>query len=265
MDQQNIIDEAPRFNFLSLITRTISGLGGGIAGTIVLLMVYMLSSSVLQPVLQQTEEGTDVTPFFTVVIMAMVFVSLLAANIFAPMFISFTQGERYRKTATSLFQIFIINIVIFIILVPIYLFSASTGVELISFVAGLQMALAVLGSALIFEVISNYKYALLGIYSIIFAVLGVIVFSGIIYQITGSALVLLFLALPLLWGGIGFTFGLVGMIYSWIVSTWGVDYLATTQEYSKDYGVQEDENEVEVVEPEPEDTEGVDFLRKDGQ
>jgi len=262
MEQQDTMDASPRFTFLSLITRTISGLGGGIAGTIILLIIYMLSSSILRPVLTQAEEGVDVTPLFTVVIMVMVFVSLLAANIFAPLFISFTQGDRYKRTATALFQIFIINIVVFVMLVPVYLFSAGSGLEFMSFVAGLQMSLAVIGSAMVFEVISNYKYVLLGIYSIIFAVLAAVVFSGILYQATGSALVLLFLALPLLWGGIGFIFGIVGMIYSWIVSTWGVDYLAANQEYSKDYGVQENENEVEIVEPTPEDTEGVDFLRK---
>lgn len=265
MDQQNTVDSAPKFTFLSLITRTIAGLGGGIAGTIILLIIYMLSSSVLQQALSQAEEGTDVTPLFTIVIMAMVFVSLLASNIFAPLFISFTQGESYKRITTALFQIFIINVVIFMILVPVYLFSTNIGLEFLSFAAGLQMALAVLGSALIFEIISNFKYALLGVYSIIFALLTSIIFSAILFQTTGSALVLLFLALPLLWGGIGFVFGLVGMIYSWIVSTWGVDFLATTQEYSKDYGTQEDENEVEIVEPEPEDTEGVDFLRKDDQ
>jgi len=262
MDQQDTTDASPRFTFLSLITRTISGLGGGIAGTIILLIIYMISSSILQPVLTQAKEGTDVTPLFTIVIMAMVFVALLAANIFAPLFISFTQGDKYKSTTTALFQIFIINVVVFMMLVPVYLFSANAGLEFMSFVAGVQMALAVIGSALVFEVISNYKYVLLGIYSIIFAVLAAIVFSGILYQATGSALVLLFLALPLLWGGIGFTFGIVGMIYSWIVSTWGVDYLAANQEYSRDYGVQEDETEVEIVEPTPEDTEGVDFLRK---
>lgn len=265
MDQQNIVDSAPKFTFLSLVTRTIAGLGGGIAGTIVLLIIYMLSSSILQQALLQAEEGTDVTPLFTIVIMAMVFVSLLVANISAPLFIAFTQGDRYRRTTTALFQIFIVNVVIFMLLVPIYLFSTNIGLEFTSSVAGLQMALAVLGSALIFEIISNYKYALLGVYSTIFAVLIAIVFSAILYQTTGSSLILLFLALPLLWGGVGFMFGIVGMFYSWIVSTWGVDYLATTQEYSKDYGVQEAEDMVEIVEPEPEDSEGSDFLRKDDQ
>ncbi|MCD6109785.1 hypothetical protein J7J83_03445 [bacterium] len=265
MDQQNTVDSAPKFTFLSLITRTIAGLGGGIAGTIVLLIIYMLSSSILQQALVQSGEEADVTSLFTVVIMAMVFVSLLVSNIFSPLFISFTQGERYKKVTTSLFQIFVLNIVIFVLLVPIYLFSTNIGIGFVSFTAGLQMALSVLASALVFEIISNYRYALLGVYSVIFAVLLAIVFSSIIYQTTGSVLALLFLALPLLWGGIGFMFGLVGMIYAWVVSVWGVDYLATTQEYAKDYGVHETTDEVEVVAPEPKDTEGVDFLRKDDQ
>lgn len=263
METRNAENKATKFTFLALITRTIAGLGGGVAGTIILLVIYMISSSVLQQALTQAEEGTDVTPLFTIVIMAMVFVSLLASNIFAPLFISFTQGDSYKRITTALFQIFIVNVVIFMILVPIYLFSTNIGLEFISFAAGLQMALAVLGSALIFEIISNYKYALLGVYSTIFAVLVAVIFSAVLFQTTGSALILLFLALPLLWGGVGFMFGLVGMIYSWVVSTWGVDYLATTQEYSKDYGKQEADDEIEIKEPEPEDTEGVDFLRKD--
>lgn len=263
MDQQNTADNAPKFTFLSLITRTLAGLGGGIAGTIILLVFWMLSSSVLQPVLNQTEEAVDVSSVFTIVVMVMVFISLLAANILSPLFISFTQGEKYKRVTTSLFQIFIMNVVIFMLLVPIYLFSTNIGLEFLSFAGGLQMALAVMASSLVFEIIANFKYSLLGVYSTIFAVLGATVFGALLYQTTGSALVLIFLALPLLWGGVGFTYGLVGMIYSWIVSTWGVDYLATTQEYSQDYGKQEEEDMVEVTEPEPEDTEGVDFLRKD--
>jgi len=262
MDQRN----TQKFTFLSLLTRTLAGVGGGIVGTVILLIIYMLSSSILQQVfMQQGEEAVDISPLFTIVIMAMVFVSLLASNIFSPLFISFTQGERYKRVTTSLFQIFIVNVVIFVILIPSYLFSTNVGTGSVFFTAGLQMALSVLASALIFEIISNYKYALLGLYSTIFAVLTAIVFSSMIYQTTGSTLVLLFLALPLLWGGVGFMFGIVGMIYEWIVSVWGVDYLATTQEYSKDYGVQPSADEVNMVDVEPKDTEGASFLRKDDQ
>ena len=90
-----------------------------------------------------------------------------------------------------------------------------------------------------------------------------IVLNIILFQATGTATILLFVALPILWGGVGFLYGILAMLYQWVVNTWGTDYLATTQEYSKDYGIPEEEIETVVDEPQPEDTEGVDFLRKD--
>jgi hypothetical protein len=88
----------------------------------------------------------------------------------------------------------------------------------------------------------------------------------LLFQATGTALVLLFVTLPILWGGVGFVHGILIMFYQWIVSTWGTDYLATTQEYSKDYGITEEEvEEQEEVEKEEEPTDeaGTDFLKKD--
>ncbi len=257
------INEQSKFTFLQLITRTIAAFGGGVAGTIVLLIVYLLTSSILVPVLSAAEDSLSVNPLFIFALMGMVFASTLVSNLLAPLFISFTQKGRYARVTTSMFQIFISNVVVFVILIPIYLFATSISTEFTSFAAGLHIAFSVLASAMIFEIISNYKYALLGVYSTIFAVLAGIVFNIILFQATGTATVLLFVALPILWGGVGFLYGIFTMLYQWIVNTWGTDYLATTQEYSKDYGVAEEAVETVVDESEPEDTEGVDFLRKD--
>jgi MFS family permease len=253
--------QPPKMTFLSLITRTAAGLGGGIAGTFILLIIYILSVSVIAPVLTPSENGAEVSPLFIFVLMGMIFASTLAANIFAPLFISFTERERYKRVTTSLFQIFIINVVVFLILVPVYLFSQGFSLEFISYAAGLHIAFSVLASALVFEILSEYKYAILGVYSTIFAVLAGISLNIMLYQATGTATILLFIALPVLWGGIGFVHGIILMLYNWIVSTWGTDYLATTQEYSKDYGIREDEQDI-YVEDKPEDTEGVEFLKK---
>lgn len=262
--QQNTeISEQEKFTFLQLITRTIAAFGGGVAGTIVLLIIYLLASSVLMPVLSASEDSLDANPLFIFVLMGMVFASTLAANLLAPLFISFTQKGRYARVTTSMFQIFISNVVIFVIMIAIYLFATGISTDFTSFAAGLHIAFSVLASAMIFEIISNYKYALLGVYSTIFAVLAGIVFNIILFQATGTATILLFVALPVLWGGIGFLYGIFTMLYQWVVNTWGTDYLATTQEYSKDYGIPEEPVETIVDEPEPEDTEGVDFLRKD--
>jgi hypothetical protein len=268
MEQMEEQKQMTQFTFLNLITRTLTGLGGGILGTAVLLVIYILTVSIVAPVLAPAggEDTGMLSPLFIFILMGMIFASTLAANLIAPLLISFTARDKYQRITTSLFQIFIVNIVVFLILIPIYLFATSLGLEFIGYAAGLQIVFSVLASALIFEIIANYKYALLGVYSTIFAVLIAIAFNITLFQATGNATILLFFALPLLWGGVGFTFGLVGLIYQWIVNTWGTDYLATFQEYSKDYGVTEAEEiaeEEKRMEEEPPavDTEGVDFLR----
>lgn len=258
--EQTQAQQESEYTFLSLITRTIAGLGGGIAGTLLLLIIYILSVSIIAPVLAPAEGGSEVSPIFIFVLMGMIFVSTLASNILAPLFISFTQKDKYSRITTTLFQIFILNVVIFIILVPVYLITANISLEFTSVAVGLHIAFGVLATALVFEIIGNYKYALLGVYSTIVAVLVAIVFNILLYQTTGTATVLLFIALPVFWGGVGFVHGIVVMLYQWVVKTWGTDYLATTQEYSKDYGKAEEVIETIVTE-EPKDEEGVDFLR----
>jgi MFS family permease len=257
------IVEQSRFTFLALITRTIAAFSGGVAGTLALLFIYLLSSSILVPVFSNVEETVQINPLFVFVLMGMIFASTLVANLLSPLFISFTQKDKYKRTTTSLFQIFIMNIVIFVILSPVYLFSSGVGAEFMSYAAGLQIAFSVLASAMIFEIISNYRYAILGVYSTIFAILSGIAFNIMIYQVTGTATILLFVALPVLWGGAGFVHGLVIMIYQWVVATWGTDFLSTAQEYSKDYGITEEEVPQVVDLPAPKDEEGVDFLRKE--
>jgi len=254
--------EAPRMTFLALITRTISALAGGIAGTLVLLIIYIVSGTTVAPVLMPQSEVTEVSPLFIFVLMAMIFASTLISNLVAPLLISFTQRDKYKRITTTLFQVFIINVVIFLILTPLYFFSSQISYQFTSYAAGLEIAFGVLASALILEIISNYKYALLGVYSVIFAIVAGLALNILVYQFTGNATILLFIALPVLWGAVGFTYGIFIMLYHWIVETWGTDYLATTQEYSKDYGVEEQEIETMVDIAPPDDKEGVDFLRK---
>lgn len=267
MEQMEPEKQMTQFTFLNLITRTLTGIVGGIIGTAVLLVIYILTVSIVAPVLVPAGDSeTTLSPLFIFILMGMIFASTLAANLISPLLISFTARDKYQRITTSLFQIFIVNIVIFLVLVPVYLFSVGIGLEFIGYAAGLQIVFSVLASALIFEIIANYKYALLGVYSTIFAVLGAIALNIMMFQATGNATILLFIALPLLWGGVGFMFGLVGLIYQWVVNTWGTDYLATFQEYSKDYGITEAEEIAEeekrmAEEPPAVDTEGVSFLR----
>jgi len=264
IEEQIAVYEIPKFSFLSLITRSIAGFGGGIAGTLVLLIIWMLSNSILAPVMAPADEVITLDPLFIFVLMGMIFISTLVANIVGPLLISFTQKERYQRITTALFQIFIINIIVFLITIPVYLFSSGFGMQFLSYAAGLQITFSILASALVFEIVSNFKYALVGVYGTIIAILTGIAVNIMFYQVTGSATILLFVALPLLWGGIGFTSGIVTMLYNWMVGVWGNDFLATSTSFAKDYGIAEEDIPVEVDIEKPKDTEGVDFLRNDG-
>ena len=85
------------YTFLSLITRTVGGLGGGIAGTLILLIIYILSVSIIGPVLNPVEGTGEISPVFIFVLMGMLFASTLAANLLSPLFISFTQKDKYSR------------------------------------------------------------------------------------------------------------------------------------------------------------------------
>jgi len=113
-------------------------------------------------------------------------------------------------------------------------------------------------SALILEIISNYRYALLGVYGVTFSTL---ISAGILFglmNITTEPAILLFAALPVVWGSIGFTYSIVTMLYGWFARVYDKDFLATDTLYGRDYGNDEEDEEEE---PRAQDEQGADFLR----
>jgi hypothetical protein len=277
MDQQGQMPMQPqpeqeygprKMSFFTLVLKTFAGLAGGIAGTGVLLLIFLLTSSILQPVLSPAEtQAQEISPLFIFILMAMIFATSLVSSLVAPLLISYTERERYTRVATALSQIFIINIVIFAFVAPIYLTTSTTRLELTAYAAGLQVILSAISGSLIMELIHDYRYSLISVYT---TVLGVLVATGISFFLytglggTGATL-LLFVVLPIIWTMIGFFQGALAMFYYWLYQNYGVDFLATSTSYGADYGVaeeSEEEQEEEQREEEKEDTEGGNFLRQ---
>ena len=156
-------------------------------------------------------------------------------------------------------QVFILNMVIFAFVMPIYLTTSTTRMELTAFAAGLQIILSATASALIMELIHDFKYSLLAVYNTILAILIAVGINFMLYYISGNATVLLFAAIPIIWALIGFCQSVFTMIYYWIFQTWGSDFLAATASFGTDYGIQDqtEEEEEEAMGP---DVEGADFL-----
>ena len=249
-----------KMSFFTLVLKVLLGFITGIIGSMLLLLIFLGASSILRPVLTPAEATVnEISPLFIIIVMAMIFITSMVTSTLAPYFFSYTERDHYLKVTTPIYQIFIFNLVIFAFVSPIYLSTSLDRLELAAYAAGLHIVLSALSSSLIFEIMNDVKYSLLGVYS---SVLGVLVSTAVnlfIYRLFLTPTVLLFVALPITWTAIGFFQGALPIFYNWYVATWGGnDFLLTTNSYGQEYGEQE-----EVVEEQlPEDKDGSDFLKK---
>ena len=250
---------------LNVFLRALGGLGGGVIGTGIILAIAFLGASVLSSALGESIDGT-VHPLFVFVFIAMIFLGSTAANLLGPLFIGLTDRDKYSRLNTTLYQVFIANLVILIVTAPVYMIVSSLKVESIASVAALQVVVSAFVSALILEVIADYRYALLGVYS---TALSVLVSAGVFFFFysvsSGQPIILLFLALPTIWLSIGLFSGLLGLVYGWIYKMYGVDFLSSAIKYGGDQKWTSDEEDAEMEESreKAKDDAGAKFL--DGQ
>ncbi len=222
---------------LTVLLRTFGGLGGGIVGTGLIIVIAFLGAGILSSAFGVSGEGVEVHPLFVFVFLAMMFVGSCAANVLGPLFIGLTDREKYTHLASSLYQIFIANIVILIVVAPVYMVVASLKPELIGGVAALQVVASAFASAMILEIVASYRYALLGVYA---TALSVLVSSGVYFFFYGvsaagtTPIILLFVALPVMWTSIALFSGLLEWVYAWFYKVYGVDFLSSVMKYGAD-------------------------------
>ena len=255
-----------RLNFLTLVLKTFAGLAGGIAGTGIMLLIFLGTSSILQPILgplagAEAAAG-EASPLFIVVLMSMVFATSIVSSMVSTLLIAYTERDRYTKIATAMSQVFIINMVIFAFVLPIYLTTSVARLELTAFAAFIQVILSTTASALILELIHDHRYALLAVYTTILAILVATGVNYFLYYITGTATIMFFAALPIYWATIGFSQSALTMIYYWIYETWGSDFLASSTTFGADYGVPDTSEEEEEEEMQKPDSEGANFFKQ---
>lgn len=250
-------------SLFTLFAKTFLGISGGIFGSLVLLIVFLSASSVLQPVLSPADTTSEsINPIFIVILMAMIFATTLITSMLTPWLLSYTERLRYPRIVTAIYQIFIINLIIFAFTAPIYLTTSTASVEFTAYAAGLQIILVSTASALIMEILNDDRYPLMAVYTTIIGILIATATNLFIYQLFQSPTVLLFTALPITWGSIGFFQASLAMVYYWYYINWGNDFLATTTSYGVEYaGVQEEVAEAEAEDQLPEDKTGGDFLK----
>lgn len=258
----NIAQESgpPSISFGTFLLKILAGAAGGIGGSLILLVIFVLASSVLTPITTYKEGGVEqVSPIFTFILMMMVFLASTVGNIVSTWLMALTEREKYARVQSAIYQVFIISMIIFLLMVPVYFITATTELGITAYAVALHIIISAQVSALILEIVSNYRYSLVGLYGITFSVL---ISAGIMFGLAGvinNPSILLFAALPIVWGSIAIVQSIFTMIYGWMARTYDKDFLSTQTVYGSDYG-KEVESEEEQA-PKAKDEEGADFLR----
>lgn len=247
-----------RISFPTFLLKIVAGLAGGGVGSLILMGIFFLTSSVLSPI--TGDNSGYVSPIFIFILTMMVFLSSTVSNIVATWLLALTEREKYQRNASALYQIFILSLIILLLMVPVYFLTATQSVEIIPYAVGLHIIIAAQLSAIILEVVSNYRHALVGVYGITFSIL---ISAGAMLGLSNlidSAPILLFIALPIVWVSIALAGSLTTIIYGFIARTYDKDFLSTQTLYGADYG--KEVEEVQTDEPQKaHDEAGADFLR----
>lgn len=246
----------PKISFPRFLLKLIAATAGGVAGTLILLLIFILASSAMPSITSFNVENY-ISPIFVFILLAMIFLASTIGNILSAFLLSLTEREKYKRTSSAIYQIFIISVIIFLLMAPIYFITYSVNYENIAYSVALHLVISAQVSALILEIVSNYKYALVGVYGTTFSILAS---TAILFGLSGiiqNPAILLFAALPIIWFSTAFMQSIVTMVYAWIAQIYDKDFLSTQALYGADYGNEVEEKPI----PKAKDEVGADFLR----
>ncbi len=245
-----------RVSFPVLLLKVLAGVFGGAVGSLVLLFIFVISSSVLSPFMSG-EEMEFISPVFVFLLLVMVFLASTGGNILSSFFFTLTERDKYHRVATAIYQIFIVSVMIFLLMVPVYFIAANISSSSVIYAIALHFVITAQVSALVLEIVSNHKYSLLGVYTTTFSIIVSAAVMFLLYGVVQSATTLLFAALPVVWGIFGLVYSVVYMLYGWIVDAYDQDFLSIKAKFGDDYG----QKVVTKIVHKAKDEVGSDFLR----
>jgi len=221
----------------TVVFKSLTGLGVGVSGMILVLIFTLIALFISKSGMQG--------PFmaFTAIVMGLI-VSLIT-NSLSVLALSMVDRGKYPPMRPLLRHITSLNIVIFLFLAPIYALASMRDIQTVYLVFSLQLALSAQASAFVLELSAakNSRENMLAIYGITFGMLMALLVNGAIYAFfgaqtagvseatarftSGGSTALLFAILPVTWFFFGLFTTLTEIVYRWIYTVWGVDYLNT--------------------------------------
>jgi len=236
-----------------LILKTIVGIIGGISGTMVILIVYMLAASLFSV---QMDLTTGLTLLQLYIVLVMVALATLVGNLVSLTLFYLIDRDKYQKLTTLITQGFIFNLLIFIFSIPLYFFIRGTGMETLVYIISVHFLLSAFITSVMMEILSSSTYVLVGLYGNTLGILAALVINLILFQFnkdTSASAFFLFLTMPIIWGSLGFCQSIIEMLYRWFYDVYGFDFLNKEAQYEEEKVISTDDEEEEEEEDEEEE------------
>jgi len=221
------------------VLRLLSGAAGGFGGMLIAFIAFFAISTLLP-----TTEGANSLNFFSVIVTA--FLATISGNTIAAASLTFMDHDKYKRRKTSITQVFLFNVILFFLTIPLYLIGLS--LELTVGIAALHFLLSAFISALIMEVLAGHEYSLLGIYSSALAIFISIGLALVLLSSDVGEQVIILGAMPAVWLILVLMGGFAELVYDNVLKTFGVDALSTETDLGGDLlvepeGEEEDEDD----------------------
>lgn len=233
-----------RVSGASVFLRGIAGGLGGIAGTMILFLFILLSQQILDTT------GFDMSALSPVLIFVgavILFLGSLISNALGNFLIALTDPAKYEHIGKGILQVLLMNIIIFIFVLPAFLVVKVTNQDYIFYIAVLQFLFSALTSALVFNAAAiDRTQSLLNIYSVTLGVFIGILFISLLIVLT-NPMVAFFLLPAVVWFTIGFFGAIIEYYYYQLYKRSGVDFLQTDVGFvdQEDQSAQVDEGDID--------------------
>lgn len=146
----------PKVDIVSVGLSTLGSLVSGFVGGIVIListLLFLKAAKIASP------------GIFPYVLALVGFFAILLTTYLTLFMNTLVFPNKYKEGLATFGQTFAFSILLFILVVPLYVYMNTADIDRIVFVFVLHVLLNSLGVLLISEILSNYRYAVLSVYS----------------------------------------------------------------------------------------------------
>lgn len=186
------------------LTRKISaGFIGGLTGSLGAFIIFLFTSPIVQPIFNAEIKASEGHPAFLYILMSMLFIATLGANMSMT---ALMPREKTDSNRNRIFESIAINIVIFMMMIPVYLISSYLDFNALIFVMAIHIFLTIQSTVLLHEI------SIIAIYSGIFGLFTSTAFFLLLAQFIQNQTTLFFASFPLIWT----TFVLVYVFVEWV-------------------------------------------------